>query len=356
MLLNPRVVFGGNDVLDDDRQGARVTLGYFLDDYGKWGIEADYLKFGEESTGFTQGGDGMVTYIGRPFVDAVNGRDSVEDVALVNVVTGSVAVNIDSNFQSAGVRFRRSLCCVAGCSTGCGDAVSCGSMVGGCDSCAGVSPSCPIFPALSGKLARLVRGGTRHVDVLYGFRWAELEEGLHVRENLLRANGVAIQLDDMFDTNNEFIGGEIGFAVDWQRRRWSMELLSKLAIGSTRQRVTINGTTVVDDQAFPGVGLLAQQTNIGVHERDEFSVIPEIGITGGYLLTERLRLTLGYTLLYWSRVARPGDQIDLDVNSTFLGIPQGLPPDTTLAPAPEFVFRDTDFWAHGFNAGVDYRW
>ena len=43
--------------------------------------------------------------------------------------------------------------------------------------------------------------------------------------------------------------------------------------------------------------------------------MPEIGFTLGYDLTSRLKATVGYTLLYWSNVARPGDQIDLNVDS-----------------------------------------
>lgn len=359
------IVFGNEDVLDDDRSGGRITLGYFLDDYGKWGIEGDYLEFGEETLTFTDGGDGVTTYVGRPYIDATTGLPAVEDVALVDVITGDVAVTIDSSFRSAGVRFRRNLCCVAGANVGCGDCVTCGTGVGmgGCDSCSGgVGAACPVCPLITSKIGRFINGGTRHVDILYGFRWAELDERLGINEDLVAADETTFLIDDIFDTNNRFIGGEIGFAVDWQRRRWSMEFLSKLAIGSTRQRVSISGQTIQDGVAFPDIGLLAQPSNVGTYERDEFSVIPEVGLTAGYMLTQRLRLTLGYTLLYWSRVVRPGDQIDLHVNPEFLDLVDGDPSDTAADAAeiepqsPEFVFRDTDIWAHGFNAGVDYRW
>jgi hypothetical protein len=62
---------------------------------------------------------------------------------------------------------------------------------------------------------------------------------------------------------------------------------------------------------------------------------------------------VGYSLIYWSRVVRPGDQIDLDVN------PDYLPPATTpvTGPArPRFVFRESDFWAQGLSVGGDLRW
>jgi hypothetical protein len=359
------IVFGGTDVLDDDRSGGRITLGYFFDDYGKWGIEGDYISFGEENLSFTDGGDGVTTYVGRPYIDATTGLPAVEDVALVDVITGDVTVNIDSTFQSAGVRFRRNLCCIAGGNVGCGDCVSCGTGVsaGGCSTC-GDRPgaACPVCPLVKSKIGRFINSGTRHVDVLYGFRWAELDEGLRVNEDLVADDETTFVIDDVFDTNNRFICGEIGFLVDWQRRRWSFEFLSKLALGTTRQRVSITGQTIQDGVAFADIGLLAQPSNVGTYERDEFSVLPEIGATVGYMLTERLRVTAGYTLLYWSRVARPGDQIDLRVNPDFLDLVDGDPSDTAADAAlidpqsPEFVFRDTDIWAHGFNAGIDYRW
>ena len=59
-------------------------------------------------------------------------------------------------------------------------------------------------------------------------------------------------------------------------------------------------------------------------------------------------------------MVRPGDQIDLRVNPDWLDLPADpslLPdPDTIQPQSPEFVFRDTDIWAHGLNAGIDYRW
>lgn len=360
-FTNAVTVYGGNKILDRDRSGARIILGYFLDDYGRLGIEGDYITFGQINSHFQDGGNGVSPIVGRPFIDATTGLPTVEDVSFPGIA-GTVTVDADSTFQSASVRLRRNLCCVAGASTTCGDCVSCGSSVGGCAMCggSGVGPGCPMCPLLASALGKVIRGGTRHVDILYGVRWAQLDEGLHINENLEADDGTTFLIDDVFGTSNQFVGGDIGFAVDWQRRRWSMEFNSRLAIGSTRQRVFINGQTLRDDQLFPRNGILAQPSNDGVHERDEFSVLPEVGLTAGYQVTDRLRLTLGYTLLYWSRVVRPGDQIDTRVNPAWLDLPQDpadLPDPSTIQPqSPEFVFRDTDLWAHGINAGLDYRW
>ena len=78
--------------------------------------------------------------------------------------------------------------------------------------------------------------------------------------------------------------------------------------------------------------------------------MPEIGFTLGYDLTPRLKATAGYTLLYWSNVARPGDQIDLNVDSR-----QFPPPHDGDGTKPEFALHTSDFWAQGLNLGLDYR-
>ena len=348
-FINAEVVYGNEGILDGSRNGARIGLGLWLDDYGRWAVEGDYLDFGELSSRFIDGGDGVTPpFVGRPFIDATTGLDTVEDVSFPGI-QGTVTVDATSNFQSAGLRFRHNLCSLGGCDSNCGDCVSCDTGIGCGTGVGGI-----------GGFFRRARRGTRHIDVLFGLRYAELREDLTITEDLqtMETTGptTSIDLHDRFATDNSFVGGELGFLWDWEYRRWSLEMLSKLAIGNTRQRVHISGSTIQDDGTGPVSkpgGLLTQTTNIGSFSRDEFSVLPEIGLTLGYQLTRRLRLTVGYTLLYWSRVARPGDQIDLEVNPSLLT----FPPNPAPIPArPRFDFRDSDLWAQGINLGGEYRW
>ena len=68
----------------------------------------------------------------------------------------------------------------------------------------------------------------------------------------------------------------------------------------------------------------------------------------GYDLTSNLRLTLGYDVLYLSNVIRPTDQIDRNIpKGNVFG--QGGTVTTTGYPAR--LFRTTDFYAQGLNAG-----
>jgi hypothetical protein len=167
--------------------------------------------------------------------------------------------------------------------------------------------------------------------------------------------GTVIQASDLFNARNEFNGGEIGFAARTRCCRWSLELLTKLAVGNTRSRMNVSGNTVVTvpDQSPVAYnsGVLALPTNIVDYQRNDFSVIPEFGVTLGYDLTCRLKATVGWSFLYWSSVMRPGDQVDTNVN------PSQLPPGTLSGiPSPQFKPVMTDFWAQGLSIGLDYRY
>jgi hypothetical protein len=167
--------------------------------------------------------------------------------------------------------------------------------------------------------------------------------------------GTTIQASDLFDVRNEFNGVEMGLAARTRYCRWSLEVLTKLALGSTRSQTSISGNTTVTAPGQSAVtyngGLLALPTNIGEYDRTSFSVIPQFDITFGYDLTCRLKATFGWSFLYWSSVMRPADQIDTNVNTT------QLPPGTLSGvPSPGYRPVTTDFWAQGFNIGLDYRY
>ena len=62
-----------------------------------------------------------------------------------------------------------------------------------------------------------------------------------------------------------------------------------------------------------------------------------------------LELTMGYSFIYWSDVARAGDQIDFAINPTQIT-------GTLTGPArPEFLFDTTGFMAQGLHFGLEYN-
>src|SRR5262249_27422423 len=152
------------------------------------------------------------------------------------------------------------------------------------------------------------------------FRAAGLDEALQVAEAQYRLLGGGTVLQaDRFSTQNRFYGAQLGMQVGTSMGRFSLDLKGKVALGNTHEMVDITGATLTNNgrglQLRQG-GLLAQPTNIGRRSRDVFGVIPEVGVTLGYQVTDYFRVFAGYNFLYWNNVVRPGSQIDRSINVT----------------------------------------
>jgi hypothetical protein len=144
-------------------------------------------------------------------------------------------------------------------------------------------------------------------------------------------------------------------------------LLAKFAFGNMRQTVSIAGSRVAQstvppfDSSTEQSGLLAQSSdptfnyrgNIGEYVRDEFAFMEDVGVELAYYPTPRLKLLVGYSLMYWSSVVRPADQIDFSLDGRLVG---GNPPiPAPPAHHPELAFDATGFYIHGLNLGAEYR-
>jgi hypothetical protein len=166
--------------------------------------------------------------------------------------------------------------------------------------------------------------------------------------------GSVLTQTDTFDTRNMFQGGQVGMRASLDLARWTLDTTLKIAVGRTDSHVAIDGVTKTaipgETTTFQPGGLLALPSNMGVFNSERLSMVPELGLTLGYNFTPQLRGTIGYDLLYWTGVARPGDQIDQNID------PRQLPPSsTTSATRPEFVLHTSDYWAQGVNLGFDLR-
>ncbi len=312
------ILFGGDSSrLNDSRWGGRIQGGGWLDCSKQIALEGDWLDLRGLTEVFQASSDGS-DIISRPYFNAVTQLRDAELVSYPDVLAGKVTVAAQNDFQSGGARLRWNL--------GCKDL--------GC-------------------------GNVSRWHLLTGYRYSRLNEGLVIREELESldpTNPGTFDLHDRFHTRNTFQGGEVGMVYQVQQGRLSCELLTRLALGATEQQVTISGETQTTvggvSQTLPG-GLLAQRTNSGTFQRNRFSAIPEIGLTVGYRLGRGWTANLGYSLIFWNRVVRAGDQIDPVVD------PRLIPPENPAVPdatRPGFAFRDSVFWAQGVNFGLSYRW
>jgi hypothetical protein len=77
-----------------------------------------------------------------------------------------------------------------------------------------------------------------------------------------------------------------------------------------------------------------------------------VGVRAGCQITGYLRAYVGYSLIYLAKnVSPPGDQIDRAVNVNQVAALGLAPLAGDLRPA--FTFLNTDFWAQGFQFGLE---
>jgi hypothetical protein len=194
------------------------------------------------------------------------------------------------------------------------------------------------------------------LDLLGGFRYVDLSEGLTAQTNSQFAaapvllSGASVTATDNFFTHNNFYGGQLGAVTNVYFWRFNVNVFGKVALGDNMETATINGfTTVVTPLATKSLtgGFLAQPSNIGHHTQNVFAVIPEAGINLDFRVCHYCQLGVGYTFLYLSKVVRPGDQIAPVSNASSL--PAGLGGG---ASQPLFSFQQSHFWATGVNARI----
>ncbi len=324
------ILFGNSTVYDDGRSGVRITIGGWLDNCHRWGLEADWLTLGGESLDFAETSTGN-PILARPFFNVQTDAEDSQLKAYPGVVTGSVDVIGNDYFESVGMTLRFNLCC-----NSCGEccAETCDA---GCG--AGCDPCCLYYC---------------RTDLLIGYRHYLLGDNLSIGEDIFdtRVNS-RFQITDVFETRNEFNGTEIGLNTELRRGRWSLGLLAKMAMGNSHETAIINGTTTINNGqtiVTTPVGVYAVASNSGVHTKDQFVVIPQFGAEMGYQLTCRLRAFVGYNLIYWAPVMRAGDQIDLNIDPRNFA-----PPVEGALPFPQYLARQTNFWAQGVNVGAEFR-
>ncbi len=313
-----RLLFGNDNVDAGTFTGARFTVGVQSRSNPNLSVETTWFFLGEEHSRFHAASPGTPgsLIITRPFLNLDAGLQDADVVALASAEVGIRAGSIDVDYSQRlwGFEFNAK------------------SMRSSCSD--------------------------RQLYVLAGFRFLSLEESLDITEasrDLPFTRGTADFIRDSFEGSNHFYGFQIGAGADVQRGCWTISVVGKLALGVNHREMNLSGFTFSVNQATgetatAGTGLLVQASNRGNHDDCAFAVAPEIGINVRRQITERLSVSAGYSFLYLSDVARPGEHVDLRI-----GV-QTLPAGPTGVQAPVFPgIRDADFWAQGFNIGVVYK-
>ena len=206
---NTRVLFGG-DLDRGVQDGFRLRAGYWFDGDKPIGIEASYFRLNRDSETFSVNSDSLPSMvIARPFfalnripptggtVFNLPGQFS-EIVAAPLLARGSVSIDAPSSLSGFELNGICPLLCYSDC------------------------------------------GSSYKVNLLGGFRYLNLREGLYITEagtidpftiatNAANGvppsmNSVAFRIDDRFDTANRFYGPQAGLAGRWTTGPWSVDL------------------------------------------------------------------------------------------------------------------------------------
>jgi len=300
---NPTTVFG------DDIEGD-MSVG-FRGDYGKYlsknvGVGGRFWIMDENSESYSNSGDGSSQTIGRPFFNTNTGAEDSILIAADDVLgadfTGSVQAESSLNLFGAEAYTRINL--------------------GSCR--------------------------THKLELIGGYTHLSIDDELRMTSRSLnRDTGDETRFNDLFEAENRFNGGQLGFELSATRGRWMVRSLTKVHLGNMNQRVNIAGSTQFGPlgNTAPSSGGALALDNQGVYERDVFAFVPEANFKLGYQFRDNVALTVGYSFLYFDNVAMAGDF----VNPTFDG--------TTIATggpfgSPAFKFDDSSLWVQGIDLGV----
>jgi hypothetical protein len=326
------ILFGNDRVDVDQRNGARINIGYWLVDGEFLGVEGQYFALETGNTTFDRssdfsGGDPDAIILARPFtnVDPIL-PGPTQDSALIafpdfsidgtqTTLDGSINIRTVSNIQSANMTLRR--------------------------------------------LVWIDFTMQRRLDLLLGYRFFRLDDSVTINDaSTIQPAGIIplteLTSQDQWRSINRFNGGEIGLKFQAYHGPVSLELIAKCAFGNNRERTWINGFNTITAGGVTTTnegGLLTQPSNIGSYRRDVFAVLPEADANVRFNITRNLRLVLGYTFIYTNRVQRSGDAIDTTLNPTQIN-----GGDLEGEARPAFFATDSTFWLHGWSAGGEFRW
>lgn len=327
-------IVGNTDLDYKAASGGRFTLGGWLDPCTQSiGLEGSGFFLERRPAGFgAQSSATGTPVIARPFVNAISGTEDAFLVSGPGQFFGGVSVGSSSRFYGWDGNF--------------------------------------VFPWFT--------DGELKLDLLVGVRNLYLSEDLNIQQHSILLPGGAggfvgnpvippAQYDiiDRFQTRNEYWGGQIGARGEYRSGRFFANATGKLAFGAMHEVLSIDGVTRLSNApAVPATnfapvgaqgGLLALASNIGKTARDNFALVPELNLNVGVNLNNTFSLFCGYTFLYISEIARPGDQINRTVNPTTVPASQafGVP----VGPAaPTLRFDGSEFWAQGLNFGLAVRY
>lgn len=329
-------VLSAEKVAESWRSGYRLEMGIWFDDCNTLALVGDYFNIGNDDYDYFYPGDsGRNT--GRPFFNTQSGVQNVLPISgtYINpdppnpmfpfiVRDGTISVTADDEFQGTGLTLEQCIYSV-GNSSG--------------------------------------RGPGTQVILLGGYRFYGYDSRLAIASTsaILQGEGADSfeTRRDVFTSDNEFHGGEIGAKVRFTQTACWFDGMFKIALGGHYRNVTINGATASIPAGGPlqvseGGLYTSDATNIGTYTDSRARLIPEFRIGVGVYLTPNWTLRAGYSAIVWSGVVRAADGLPPNLAVDERNIPPGT---GNGGVSPVFSgLGGSELVANGLDLGVEYNY
>lgn len=208
---------------------------------------------------------------------------------------------------------------------------------------------------LYGRLLLMGGDGFR-VEAIGGYSYFLIRDKLMLNaSSTILPGGPQFDFSDRFDARNDFHGGQIGFSTQVNKGRFSLTSLTKVHLGNNRQQLTVRGNSSTTILGAPPIvtdttGGIFAMDNQGRTARSVFTFAPEANVKLGYRMRNYIDFSVGYSFIYWNRVALAGDQMDRIVDST------GLVNNVATVAQPSRLFNDRGFFVHGVDLGMTIQY
>jgi hypothetical protein len=214
------------------------------------------------------------------------------------------------------------------------------------------------------------------VEILAGYRWLQLTEGLDfdVQTAGVAGSSNAGQIfnsHDGFHTRNSFNGAQLGMRAEAEYERFVLRASLKGALGDMYRNLSVNGssTTTAGTIFYPvsggagsnlGGGIFAQPSNIGTYGSHQLAGVAELGVRTGYRVTDRLIPNIAYNALYVSSIIRPGDAMNPYINTAATALAAASRGSGFSSPVggpigPTVNAGSTGVWIQDVSAGLALR-
>jgi hypothetical protein len=327
---------GGNDKQSfPGFNGARLTVGYWLDDEQRYAVEASGFLLQTQTTTFqvrgnSAGEPGMriPVFNSLPYAPGGGCDPDAPTVCVVPPTEDGVPLAVPGDL-TGGAKITNSL------------------QLGELD----LTGVLPIYRDAAWQVSGLV--GASFLQLNEGLSLTADLEGLPTSDLYAGQSGYSV---DQFKTRNRFYGASLGLRGRYNFGPMFVEGTGRLSFGASQEVLTVNGGYRDFNAPFANnqgpEGIFAMPSDEGQFSRTNFAVVPVVQLKLGYNITPSITLSVAYDFLYDSNVIRPGDQIDRNIPKGQTFQQSG---STVSLVTPARLFRTTDLYAQGISFGLTFH-